>query len=465
MTGEVERIGSGDLMTLASDLGDPPMQIAGVLVLDGGGALSAGAVRDTLAERVRGIRRFRQRLVRPPWGFGRPYWTDDAGFRMERHFRHVRCPAPGDDDALLGVAADAVTLPLPRERPLWSVTFVTGLAGDAAALVFVLHHVLTDGIGGLAALARIADGMPLPDDSAFPAPPPSARLLLADANRARIARLRALRTLPSRVRGSLRELRPREIVAAPRSSLNRPTGPRRRFAVARTDTRALRDTARRHGAMLNDAVLTAGTGALHRLLHKRGESVDSLVVSVPVSTRGRDAGAHLGNHAYSVPIALPAGGDTLDRLSAVAARTRGRVGPARGASGTLVGPLLRILARLRLLRWFADRQFLLSTSITYLRGPSVRRSFLGAEISEVVPLSTVKGNMTVSFVALSYGGRLTMTAVTDPDHVPDLPVLMELLDDELATLAAAAGGERPPRHGSRPTVNTDDPAARLREDS
>ncbi|ASR36506.1 hypothetical protein BAY61_17520 [Prauserella marina] len=92
---------------------------------------------------------------------------------------------------------------------------------------------------------------------------------------------------------------------------------------------------------------------------------------------------------------------------------------------------------------------MLSTSVTYLRGPSARLAFLGTPISEVIPLSTVKGNMTVSFVALSYGGRLTVTAVTDPERVRDLPVLMAGLRDELAVLSArgtagnGAGSEKP----------------------
>ena len=44
-------------------------------------------------------------------------------------FRQVRCPPPGDERALLDLAADQLGEPLPRSRPLWSATFVTGLAG------------------------------------------------------------------------------------------------------------------------------------------------------------------------------------------------------------------------------------------------------------------------------------------------------------------------------------------------
>ncbi|MEU3274957.1 wax ester/triacylglycerol synthase domain-containing protein [Saccharomonospora sp. NPDC006951] len=445
-TTPVERMGGGDLMTLASDLGDPPMQIAGILVLDGGSALNADVVAATVAERANGIRRFRQHLVRAPFGLGNPYWADDPGFAIHRHFLHVRCPAPGDDEALLDIATTAVTRKLPRDRPLWSVTFVTGLAGGDAALVFVMHHVLTDGIGGLAALARMADGTPAEADPAFLVPKPGAAALFADANRRRIETLRTLPAGARRLRRGLRELRQAGITLAPRSSLNQPTGPCRRFAVARADLRAVRATAREHGGLLNDAVLTAATGALRTLLDARGEEAGSLVVSVPVSTRSRDPGARLGNHAVAVPVELPSGGRTVDRLAAIALLTRGRFGSARGASVALVGPFFRGIARLNLLRWLVDHQRMLSTSVTYLRGPSARLAFLGTPISEVIPLSTVKGNMTVSFVALSYGGRLTVTAVTDPGRVRDLPVLMAGLRDELAALSAprgTGGGEKP----------------------
>ena len=67
--------------------------------------------------------------------------------------------------------------PLPRSRPLWSATFVTGLADGGTGLVVVMNHVLADGIGGLAVLARLVDEGPArrPEArrrAAFPAPPP-----------------------------------------------------------------------------------------------------------------------------------------------------------------------------------------------------------------------------------------------------------------------------------------------------
>jgi diacylglycerol O-acyltransferase / wax synthase len=84
------------------------------------------------------------------------------------------------------VAAAVTGEPLPRSRPLWSATFVTGLADRGTGLVIVMNHVLADGIGGLAVLATLVDEVPgrppaHPQAAGFPVPAPRARALAADA--------------------------------------------------------------------------------------------------------------------------------------------------------------------------------------------------------------------------------------------------------------------------------------------
>jgi diacylglycerol O-acyltransferase / wax synthase len=79
-----------------------------------------------------------------------------------------------------------------RARPLWSATFITGLADRGTGLVIVMNHVLADGIGGLAVLARLVDeiaGLPPgnPERARFPVPAPRARALAADARVTQIA--------------------------------------------------------------------------------------------------------------------------------------------------------------------------------------------------------------------------------------------------------------------------------------
>jgi Wax ester synthase-like Acyl-CoA acyltransferase domain len=118
----IERATPIDMMELASDVGPVPLQVAAVLVFESGALLMASQVREALADRVCGIPRLRQQLVPAPPGCGRPVWVDDPGFDITRHFRDVRCPPPGDQETLLGVAAGVVTDPLPPAATLTART-------------------------------------------------------------------------------------------------------------------------------------------------------------------------------------------------------------------------------------------------------------------------------------------------------------------------------------------------------
>lgn len=93
----------------------------------------------------------------PPVNEGRPFWADDPAFDLRHHVRQLPCPPPGDQRALLDVAAAVTRELLPRSRPLWSATFATGLADRGTGLVIVMNHVLADGVGGLAVLAKLVD--------------------------------------------------------------------------------------------------------------------------------------------------------------------------------------------------------------------------------------------------------------------------------------------------------------------
>ncbi|MET8007632.1 wax ester/triacylglycerol synthase domain-containing protein [Nonomuraea glycinis] len=92
------------------------------------------------------------------------------------------CPPPGDKCALLDLAVEVIGEPLAAARPLWSMTLVTGIDGHRIGLIACLHHVLADGIGGLAVLAGLVDGLLLePSLQPFPRPAPSRRRIAAQA--------------------------------------------------------------------------------------------------------------------------------------------------------------------------------------------------------------------------------------------------------------------------------------------
>jgi WS/DGAT/MGAT family acyltransferase len=431
----IERTSPTDLMQLACDLPGSPMQVAAVLVLGTTSALDLAAVRDAIGHRIQAVPRLRQRLVRAPFGGGRPVWVDDPDFDIRDHVNAVGCPAPGDETALLGVAADTMARRLPRNRPLWSATLVTSLSDGRAALVVTLHHVLADGIGGLAVLARLVDGAPTTPDTVFPRPAPGRRTLLLDASG---TRLRALDHLPAKarqLRSAIAELTTGGVAGPPRSSLNRPIGVHRSLAVARADLASVQRVAHAHGATVNDVVLTAVTGALHAVLSHRGESVDRFVISVPVTGRRSATAGHLGNEVGVMTVPVTVAGDLHQRLAVIARTTRNRRPATPSASAALLAPVFRTLAWLGVFRWFVNRQHRVTTMVTNLHGPDVRLSFLAAPITEVIPVSPITGNVTVAFAVLSYAGTLGITVMVDPRCCPDLPVLVARLQSELDVAA------------------------------
>jgi hypothetical protein len=130
-------------------------------------------------------------------------------------------------------------------------------------------------------------------------------------------------------------------------------------------------------------------------------------------------------------------GDPAQRLESLAEVTREARRAQRGASTALLGPFFRLLAAAGLYRWFVDRQRLIHTLVSNLRGPASRLTFLDYPITGLIPLSAASGNVTVSFAVLSYAGSLTITLAADPDTCPDVSELRDALEEELRVLAPA----------------------------
>lgn len=436
-SGTIERASAIDMMERATATTPAAGQVGAVLLFASARCLELDIVRSALADRISGVPRLRQRLRSVPFACGRPIWVDDPSFDIADHVNEVRCPSPGDRTALFAVVSDVVVTRLPPERPLWSATLVTGLTDDATALVLVFHHVMADGMGGLAVLAGLVDGVPAPVARDFPRSAPPVMALFADAMRSRLHSLVHFRHGIRRVRDAAAELgTSRRTVRAPRCSLNGPVGPRRCLSVAQTDLDAIHAAARQHGASVNDAVLAAITGALRMFLSERGEDVAHFGVSIPVSGREAATATRLGNDVGVMAVMLPATGTAGARMEAIAAITRARKQAPGAASAAILAPALRVLAATRTLNWMTRHQRMVTTFVTNLRGPESRVAFLEAPVTEIIPVSGTSGNVRVAFGVLSYAGTLTVTVVADHDLAGELASLVALLQTELERVGA-----------------------------
>jgi WS/DGAT/MGAT family acyltransferase len=432
----VQRATPGDVVTLAMDPGPVPSHVGAVLRFAGVPGGDPAALERLVVERVGAVPRLRQRLVPAPFGCGRPFWVDDPAADPIRHLRRIPCPAPGDERALLDLAARVMTTPLPPTRPLWSAAVVTGLADGGVALLVLLHHVLADGVGGLAVLSALADGAPESEPLPPARPAPTRRQVAADAA---ARRRQAVRRLPGGIRSLRRWLgaaggsRPDPAAAC---TLVGPVGRRRRYEVVRAEVAPLRALAHRHGATSNDAVLVAVTAALRDLLAARGEAVDPIAVGVPVSVRRSTTAATLGNQVAPILVPVPVTGGLPQRLERVAATVRTGRAAATQPPPAGVATAMWWAARLGLLRRYMTRQRRMHTMVSSIHGPDEQITVGGSTVVSIVPLvSAETGNVRVSFDVLSYAGTVTITAVADPDTVPDLPDLAAALHRELNALA------------------------------
>ena len=435
------------------DRGPVPMHMGAILELDPASAPAAETLARALGARFAAVPRLRRRLVRTPPGCGRAVWSDDPRFAVDRHLR-VRNVAPdadgsGADEAGLvrARAAGLLTRRLPRDRPLWRAEVLAAPGGRAVAVVVVVHHAVADGVGGLAVLGALTDAGAEQDAAVAPVGQPSRRLLAADAWARRAHRLAHAEDSLRTVVGAVRELglgRPR--LAGRSSLLSSRVSCRRTVDVVETDLGDVARAGHRLGVTVNDLVLVAVSGALGWLVRSRGEDLGSVVVSVPVSARAETSVGRLGNQVGVAPVDIPLGSREL-RLAAVAAQTARLRGPGgaagRGASAAVLAPVFRLLGAVRLFSWIVHHQRLVHTFESNLRGPTDPVLVAGARVRRIVPMAVNPGNVTVSFDVLSYAGRLVVTVLSDPEHVPEHRRLASRLAAELVAVGRMGAGERP----------------------
>ena len=168
-TALIDRASADDVLQLAVDRGGRvPMVIGALLVLDGPSVPTPDAVRSLVLERAASVPRLRQRLVGVPLGAGRPVWVGVGADAVAACVDRVVVETEGehgsgvDDPAdlrpLLDALADLALTRMPLSGPLWRVRLLVAPSGGVVALALVAHHVLADGLGGLAVLGALADG-------------------------------------------------------------------------------------------------------------------------------------------------------------------------------------------------------------------------------------------------------------------------------------------------------------------
>ncbi len=428
-------------------------------------------LRTHLERRLELLPRYRQKLGSArTGGLAWPYWEEDQRFEIAGHVRRARLPSPGGERELLDWISDFYSHRLDRNRPLWEIVLLDGLAEGRWALVSKVHHCLVDGVGSVGVVDLLLDSGPGPRSSStssdersvveigarhglLPDPPAPVRQAAGAGLVAMRAGAHALlhpREALERSREIIDLLIRDELFAAPDSSLNVPIGATRRIAAVRVELQELQAIRSALGGKLNDIVLCVATGALRALLLARGEELprQGLRAMVPVNIRRENDRGGLGNRVSSLFVELPVAEDDPMRryeLVRAAAEKRKASGQALG-TGAVLGftelapPVLHAgLAR----SLYARRLF--NITITNVPASPKPLHAFGARMVDVVPVVPLAAEHAVGIAVVSYAGRLTFGLCADRATVPDLDVFEHGIVaslEELGTLAEATAAAR-----------------------
>ncbi|HEX8080392.1 MAG TPA: wax ester/triacylglycerol synthase family O-acyltransferase [Jatrophihabitans sp.] len=421
-----------------------------------------------IERRISLVPRYRQKVRSVPGHLANPVWVDDADFDLGYHVRRSALPRPGSDEQLRELVARVQSRALDRNRPLWEMYLVEGLAGGRFAVIQKTHHAMVDGISAVDIGQVILDTTPVPpeigEDLWMPRPEPGSASLVIDAVTDLIRRPTAVadtvrigmadaRNVASQVTAAVTGvLSAARVVArpAPDSPLNGPTGSQRRFAVARTELEDYRKVRKHRGGTVNDVVLATVTGAVRGWLLSRGEPVKpstTVRALVPVSVRGDSDSDQPGNRVSSYLVDLPVGEpNPMVRLSQVgyAMKAHKESGQSVGAEAlaALSGfapPTLHALGA-RAASSFTRRLF--NVVVTNVPGPQFPLYASGAEMLEMFPVIPLAAGQSVSIGLTSYNGGVFFGLNADRDAMHDVEVLASLIEESLAELVAASNGAR-----------------------
>ncbi|MFP4636042.1 MAG: WS/DGAT/MGAT family O-acyltransferase [Nitriliruptoraceae bacterium] len=467
--GHGHRLSSLDAAFLEMESPTRPMHVGGLFVFDppeGERRFTFSGFIELVRSRLHLVPRYRQKVVEPPLKLATPLWVDDPDFDLSYHVRHAALPSPGTTAQLNEYAARILSRLLDRDRPLWELYVIEGLEHGRIALLAKTHHAMIDGLAGLDIATVMLDLAPdesddLPEPQPWqPQPMPSSSELTADA-------VRRLMTSPAELVGSVNRMartpwsavrRAVEVgrgvsrVAAadlarpaPRSLLNRPPGPHRRFAIQRISLDRVKAIKDAFGTTVNDVVLAAISDATGRYLRHRGVDTDGvwLRAMVPVSTRRASEEHHLGNRVVAVFVDVPMFEmDPVERLRVCQdAMAEVKLSHAAVGAGFLIGlgefapPTIHAMAA-RL----AVNSRVFNFLVTNVPGPQQPIYCLGARLLGAFPFTPLAANHSYGVGVTSIDGWLNFGFVAGYDALPDIEVVPGMLVsavDELAASAAA----------------------------
>jgi diacylglycerol O-acyltransferase / wax synthase len=441
-----------------------PMHIGGVSLFEGPPPPFAD-LKEMVAGKLDLVPRYRQKVRFVPLGAGTPAWVDDPHFSLDYHLRHTAIPKPGSEEQLRNMAARVFSQHLDRNKPLWELWSVEGLADGRWALLSKVHHCMVDGVAAtdlMSVMFSDTTGSGPKRDFA-PPPEPSDVEVLARTLAHKVSPqggVQTIRSALSRPRETLATAVETAKAAAAASSSMRPVasssltgaiGPHRRWSWAEVRLSDVKTVRGALGGTVNDVVLTMITGGFRALLDSRGEppGPDDIVrTMVPVSVRRRGERGVYNNRVSAVFAGLPVG---LDDPRARLSRIRTEMDGIKESKQAVAGDVLSSLSGFAppMLLALGSRvvtgspRLNMHTATTNVPGPQQPVQTLGRRMLESYPFVPVVGSIRIVVAIFSYDGGLYFGVTGDYDGAPDIDVLTDGIGDAMKDLLRLA--DPPPK--------------------
>jgi diacylglycerol O-acyltransferase / wax synthase len=457
----MERLSGLDASFLYIESSDQPLHVCSILELDTSSVpdgYTFDRLRDDLATRIAAIPEFRAKLADSQLNLDYPVWVDDDEFDLDRHLLRIELPAPGGRRELAQICGHIASTPLDRDRPLWEMWVIDGIAdtdpraGGLLAVMTKVHHAAVDGVSGANLFAQLCSAepdMPPPEPvegagGAGPMQIAAGGLMKFAARPWQLANLlpttlaTVVKTL-GRARNGLTMAAP---FAAPATRFNTSVTAERNVALAQLNLDDVKKVKDRFGVTINDVVMALCASTLRWFLSDHGELPEKpLVAMVPVSVHDRsDRPGHnqLSGMFCSLETHI---GDPAERLRAIARADVAAKNHSSAISPTLLQDWAQLAARAvfgGVFRLVADSPLIgnpvHNLIVSNVPGPQTTLYFLGCEVDAMYPLGPLFHGCGLNITVMSLDGKLNVGVISCPDLVPDLWRLADDFDVALEEL-------------------------------
>ena len=441
-----------------------PLHIGSVSVFEG--EIPFARFVENVEARLHLLPRYLQRAVTPPFHLGHPRWEADPQFDIRRHIFERHVEPPGTEAQLQELAGALLGAMLPRDKPLWEIYIIHGLAGQRAAMLMKVHHAMVDGISGVDLLKITLDVSPTPDplptpEPYEPPPPPPVQTELIDsvldATAETLTGWLAVWREIRRLRQELRTETGREGVRWLRGHLlrlflppaplpfNGPLSGRQRLAWTQfplVEVRAIRAAL---GGTVNDVVLTVLSGAVARYIRTRGTRPERrwLRLMVPVSMRREEEHGEMGNIVSLLPLDIPLDlADPVARFHFIQETTRAEkvaqvaqgINLLRYLAANIPPPIQAVVGAIG-----RTPRPIFNMVCTNVPGPQVPLYLLGQRMIAYYPYVPIAHRIGCDCAILSYDQNLAFGLTADTRLMPDVERLKGMLEEAYQELRTAAG--------------------------